>query len=61
MPSNSYGLVIAFVLVTLAVSILTAMSVDTTTAPAFVRDYAVRVLLTVLVVGALSAIVRKYR
>ena len=61
MVSNKYAIFVMFVLATVGVSILAAMWVDTTTAPEFIRNYSIRVLVTILAIGGLSVIIQKYR
>lgn len=61
MPSNSYAILGIFVLASFGVAILAALWVDTTTVPEFVGEYAVRVFVTVLIIGGAAVIIDKYR
>lgn len=61
MPFGRYGIVLVFALATVGVAVLTAVWVETTTAPEFIRNYSIRVVLTILAVGGVAVILRKYR
>lgn len=61
MPSSEYGIVGIFVLASFGAAMVAALLVDTTTVSEFVVNYAIRVLVTVLLISGVAVLIAKHR